>query len=89
MPAGISQLTPPLEKTIAIRLILNNKMLGWRAALRKILVVVFGVNVLANSYAMGKRNAIYSKLDSALLRSIKGIYNYYPHHTIYCDIFSD
>ena len=79
----------PPEKTTAIRLILNNKTLGWRAALRKVLVVVFGINVLANSCAMGKRNATYSKLDSALLRSIKGIYNYYVHHAIYCDIFSD
>ena len=53
----------PPEKTTAIRLVLNNKMLGWRAALRKVLVVVFGVNVLANSCAMGKRNATFNKLD--------------------------
>ena len=65
----------PIEKTTAIQLILNNKMLGWRASLRKTLVVVFGVNVLANACAMGKRNATFNKLDSALLRSIKGIYN--------------
>ena len=57
-------------------LFLNNKMLGWWAALRKILVVVFGVNVLANYCAMGKRNTTFNKLDLALLRSIKVIYAY-------------
>ena len=48
-------------------------MLGWQAALRKILAVVFGVNMLANVCAMGKSNATFNKLDLALLIFIKGI----------------
>ena len=43
------------EKTGAIRVVLNNKSLGWRAALRKVLTVVFSLDMLAKSCAVGKK----------------------------------
>ena len=62
----------PPEKTGAIRVVLNNKSLGWRAALRKVLTVVFSLDVLAKSCAVGKKNAQFEKLNVTLLKSVKG-----------------
>ena len=53
-------------------MVLNNKSLGWRAALRKVLTVVFSLDVLAKSCAVGKKNAQFEKLNVTLLKSVKG-----------------
>ena len=44
-----------MEKLSAINMILTNKVMGWKAALRKILVVVFGVDTLSQFCAKGKK----------------------------------
>lgn len=43
------------EKMAAIGMILSNKTISWKAALRKILVAVFGTATLAQSCAVGKK----------------------------------
>ena len=44
-------------KMAAISMILTNKNVSWKAALRKILVAVFGIGTLAQSCAVGKKNS--------------------------------
>ena len=60
------------EKMMAVNIILSNKTIGWKAALRKILVGVFGVNKLSQSCAKGKKNAQNKSLDPQMVRSITG-----------------
>jgi len=67
-PAGISK-----EKMATINMIISNKSIGWKAALRKILVAVFGVGTLAQSCAVGKKNANNKCLNGQALDSIKGM----------------
>ena len=79
------------EKMAAINIILSNKALGWKAALRKILVAVLGVNELSQSCARGKKNAKNRSLDSQLVRSVTGkyiftTYTYYYPRIIFVDI---
>ena len=56
------------EKMTAVNLILSNKTIGWKAALRKILVAVVGVEELSKSCAKGKKMprtsvSIHKQLD--------------------------
>lgn len=60
------------EKMSAINMILSNKTIGWKAALRKILVVVFGIDTLSQSCAKSKKNAQNRSLDVKVMRSITG-----------------
>ena len=60
------------EKMRAVNLILSNKTLGWKAALRMMLVAVIGVEELAQSCAKGKKNAQNKSLDPQTVRSITG-----------------
>ena len=66
-PSGIST-----EKMTAINMILSDRIIGWKAALRKILTIVLGVTELSQSCAKGKKNAKNRPLDPTLLQSITG-----------------
>ena len=69
-------------------MILANKVMGWKAALRKILVVVFGVDTLSQSCAKGKKNSKTKSLDHEIVRSITGKYFTYNHSIIHI-LFTD
>lgn len=75
------------EKMTTINTILSNKVMGWKAALRKILVAVFGVNTLSQSCAKGKKNSRTRSLDSEIVGSITGKYSTSNHFIIH--IFTD
>ena len=64
------------DKMATIGMILSNKTIGWKAALRKILTTVFGATTLAQSCAVGKKNSSNKSLDVQILDSIKGIHNH-------------
>ena len=57
----------------AIQLILSDKNMGWKAAMRRILLLTFGVRTLGRSCAKSKKNAKSDKLDERKLNHIKGI----------------
>ena len=59
------------------QMILADKSRGWKVALRKLLLLAFGQECLANSCAVGKSNAKFQKLDANKLRMIKGMYMVY------------
>ena len=61
-PAGIST-----EKMTAINMILSDKIIGWKAALRKILVIVLGMTELLQPCAKDTKNR---PLDPILIQSI-------------------
>ena len=63
------------DKMAAISMILSNKTISWKAALRKILVTVFGATTLAQSCAVGKKNSNNKSLNVQTLDSIKGMHN--------------
>ena len=63
------------DKMAAIGMILSNKTISWKAALRKILVTVFGATTLAQSCAVGKKNSNNKSLNVQTLDSIKGMHN--------------
>ena len=65
----------PTEKTGTVRMILLNKSMGWKAALRKILIAVFGVETLSRLCAVGKKNAHYAPLNPTVINAIKGSKN--------------
>ena len=64
------------DKMATIGMILSNKTIGWKAALRKILITVFGATTPAQSCAAGKKNSNNKSLDVQTLDSIKGIHNH-------------
>ena len=68
----------------AIQLILSDKAISWKAALRRILVATFGVRTLGKSCAKGKKNSKSEKLDERKLNQIKGNFAafYYIHNLI-------
>ena len=63
-----------MDKISTINMILSNKVIGWKAALRKILVIVFGVDTLSQSCARGRKNAMTRSLDAQIVGSITGNY---------------
>ena len=68
---GILMLTR--EQKITIRMICNNSSIGWKPALRRIMTIVYGQEVLAASCAVGRKNATVSPLDGRKLDVIKGM----------------
>ena len=64
------------DQMATIGMILLNKTFGWKAALQKILITVFGATTLAQSCAVGKNNSNNKSLDVQTLDSIKGIHNH-------------
>ena len=54
-----------------IQLILSDKNMGWKAALRRILVLSFGVRTLGKSCTKGKKDSKSDKLDERKLNLIK------------------
>ena len=47
--------------------------LGWTVALRKILVIVFGMDTLAGSCAVGRKNSTTTALGTLKLNALKGM----------------
>ena len=64
------------DGSATVQLILSNTTLGWKLALRKLLLLKFGVNMLGNSCAVGRKDAKFNKLDEAKLLEIKGTHLY-------------
>lgn len=71
------------DKMATIRMILLNKTIGWKAALRKILIPVFGATRLAQSCAVRKKNSNKKSFDVQTLDSIKGMYMINLHCLLY------
>ena len=85
-PPGISG-----EKMVAINMILSDRIIGWKAALCKILMIVLGIDELSQSCAKGKKNAKNRRLDPILIQSITGtnIFTYYMYKYYLCFVFVD
>jgi len=58
----------------AIKMYCANERIGWKPALRRIVAIVFGDNVLAASCAVGRTNAKFAGLPNRKVDVIKGIY---------------
>jgi len=56
-----------------LKMILADKALGWKGAMRKVLQMTFGQNTLAVSCAVGRKHSKNATLDQIKLNSIKGI----------------
>ena len=56
-------------------MILADKGMGWRIAMRKVLQMTFGTSILAASCAVGRKNAKTTSLDQTKLDMIKGTQN--------------
>ena len=63
-----------MNDSATVQLILANKTMGWKVALRKLLQLKFGVNMLGNSCAKGRKGAKFDKLDDTKMLEIKGAY---------------
>ena len=61
------------EQTMVIGMISTNPFIGWKVALQKLLMVVFGEETLAGSYCKGRKNATFQPLDGTKLNAVKGI----------------
>ena len=68
---GLGALTR--EQKITIRMMLNNTTIGWKTAMRRIMSIVYGQEILAGSCAVGRKNATYSPLDKTKLDVVKGM----------------
>jgi len=62
------------EQELTVHMILSSNA-GWTVAMRKILVIVFGVDTLAGSCAVGRKNSTTAALSTLKLNAIKGVYN--------------
>lgn len=60
-------------ESAAVQLILSDKRMGWKAALRKLLILTFGVETLGRSCAIGRKNCKSEKLNEIKLQRLKGI----------------
>ena len=61
------------EQQMAITMITANPSIGWKVALRRVLMVVFGEETLAASCCKGRKNATFQPLDGTKLNAVKGI----------------
>ena len=61
------------EQTMVIGMMSTNPSIGWKVALRKVLMVVFGEETLAGSCCKGRKNATFQPLDGTKLNAVKGI----------------
>ena len=61
------------EQMMAIGMTSTNPSIGWKVALRKLLMVVFGEETLAGSCCKGRKNANFQPLDGTKLNAVKGI----------------
>ena len=61
------------EQMMVIGMILTNPSIGWKVALRKLLMVVFGEETLAGSCCKSRKNATFQPLDGTKLHVVKGI----------------
>ena len=61
------------EQRLAISMITSNQSIGWQVALRRVLMVVFGEETLAESCCQGRKNATHRPLDKGRLNEVKGI----------------
>ena len=68
---GIPDLTS--AQTMMIGMMSTNPSIGWKVALRKLLMVVFGEEILARSCCIGRKNATFQPLDGTKLNAVKGI----------------
>ena len=57
----------------AIRMYCANEKIGWKPALRRIVAIVFGNDVLATSCAVGRTNAKFVGLPNRKVDVIKGM----------------
>ena len=60
------------EQRLAISMITGNQSIGWQVALRRVLMVVFGEDTLAESCCQGRKNSIHQPLDKTKLNEVKG-----------------
>ena len=67
---GIPELNS--EQMMVIGMISTNPSIGWKVALRKLLMVVFGEETLAGSCCKGRKNATFQPLDGTKLHAVKG-----------------
>ena len=51
------------EQQMAITMIASNPSIGWKVALQRVLMVVFGEETLAASCCKGRKNATFQPLD--------------------------
>ena len=70
---GIPDLT--CEQTMMVEMMSTNPSIGWKVALRKLLMMVFGEETLARSCCKGRKNATFQPLDETRLNAIKGTYD--------------
>jgi len=57
---------------VAISVFTSNTSIGWKVALRWMLLVVFGTEILARSCYKGRKNATNQPLDASKVDAIKG-----------------
>ena len=77
------------EQNVTVRMICYSTSTGWKAALRKILVIVYGHEVLAMSCVVGRTNANSTPaLDSRKLDIVKGIHREYEKLHIYMSVYT-
>ena len=65
------------EQMMVIGMISSNPSTGWKVALRKLLMVVFGEETLARSCCKGRKNATFQPLDGTKLNAVKGTLQYF------------
>ena len=76
------------EQNTAISMILTNPSTGWKVTMRKILVIVFGQQILARSCCVGRRHATFQPLDASKLDMVRGMSVYGNMHNLcICQIF--
>ena len=60
------------EQELTVHMILSSAP-GWRVTLRKILVIVFGMDTLAGSCAVGRKNSTTTALSTLKLNALKAM----------------
>jgi len=60
------------QRSAILKMILADKGMGWRVAMRKVLQMTFGTSTLAASCAVGRKHAKTTSLDVTKLDTIKG-----------------
>jgi len=61
------------EQMMTIKMYCANQTIGWKTALRRIMIVVFGNDVLSSSCTVGRRNSKHTALPNRKIDVIKGI----------------
>ena len=59
---------------MAIRMYCTNERIAWKPALRRIMAIVFGIDVLATSCAVGRTNSKFVSNFNTLMNCIPIIY---------------